>query len=460
MFSLLARLALAGLLWANMPVAEASSCMDLMNGFLKGKPAVTESNSYSSWVLAEAKKLELEEDVLKALEDKLPTLKKNPSKEDMHSYLLFVDSLRKKNQLKAIKELHEVGNPEFNSKLMKKHTKIQKIIEKGVAKEEKKITKRIASENPSMPKVELDARVSKEMEEYAKKYERLAYGCRSTKWTPERKAAAKSFKKFTIGIGLASSIGAYTYQNYDKEFDGTWVGRLGYELAVGTMISLVASKIVSNPENTPIALALKRYFLSRGTGLVDMVAYGALFGISDEEAKERLDQILKDPNRKKEIENLRQYMDDKNLYQKYKDKFIEKLTEFKESGVEVEGKDKITEPMSGKSVDWDSLSAEDLQDEEIQDLLMTAILQQMYEEQKGDLIATGNAGSDRYAFHAAYGAVMLPKDTFISLYIYNTLCMGSLNPKSAMIKAIGVFTLNRMIFDQVYYYIRRMSINQ
>lgn len=467
MISILARLAIASLLWANMPKAYASSsCFDLMGGFLKAKTQVSApaaTPSFNSWAMAEAKKFDHEETVLKALEKKLSSLKETPSKEDFKSYLLFLDSIREKNKLKSIAELNELGNPEFKSSLMKKHNKVQKIVAKEEKRETVKLTKRIETENPGIPKKELERRVSKEMSEYMDKYERLAYGCRSTKWTPERKAAAASFKKFTIGIGIASSIGAYTYQNHDREVDAKWIGRLGYELVVGTMISMVASKIVSNPENTPITLSLKKYFLSRGTGLVDMFAYGALFGISDQEAKERLETMMKDPNRKAEIEKLRQYMDDKNLYQKFKDKFVEKVKQYKESskdsGPQV-GDGKILEPMSGKTVDWDSLSAEDLEDEEIQNLLLTSITQQMYDEQKGDLIATGNAGSDRYAFHAAYGALLLPKDTFVSLYIYNTLCMGALNPKAALIKAIGLFSLNRIVFDQIYYFSRRTSINQ
>ncbi|MFT6604685.1 MAG: hypothetical protein ACJARO_002209 [Bacteriovoracaceae bacterium] len=290
----------------------------------------------------------------------------------------------------------------------------------------------------------------------------MAYGCRSTKWTPERKAAGNTFKKFTIGIGLASSIGAYTYQNYDRDIDAKWIGRLGYELTAGVLVGLVASKIVSNPENSPVALALKKYFFSRGTGLVDMFAYGSLFGISNEQAQERLDNLMKDPNRRAEIEKLRQYMDQKNLYQKFKESFIEKVKNFKQSGVGVENKGDgmITEPVSGNSINWDSMTEEDLEDDEIQNLLMTSIISQMYDEQKGDLIATGNVGSDRFAFHAAYGALLLPKDTFVSLYIYNTLCMGAMNPKAALIKAIGIFSLNRIIFDQIYYFSRRTSINQ
>ncbi|MBK26754.1 MAG: hypothetical protein CME70_22325 [Halobacteriovorax sp.] len=461
MISILARLAIASLLWANMPKAYATSCIDLMNGFLTVKTnEVSQTQSFKSWALKEASDLELSEKVLKTLDSKLSSAELKPDKEEFRSFLLFLDSLNEKNRLKLIADLDQLGSQEPTSKLIKKHKKIQKIVAKGNEKQARKLTKEIELENPGIPKSEVEARVSKEMLEYSKKYERLTYGCRSTKWTPERKAAAQSFKKFTIGIGLASSIGAYTYQNWDRDVDAKWIGRLGYELTVGTLVGLVASKIVSNPENTPVALALKKYFFSRGTGLVDMVAYGALFGISDEEAKARLEKLMNDPNRKAEIEKLRKYMDDKNLYQKFKEKFVETVKKYKENGEPLKGDGKILEPISGKSVDWDSLSSEDLEDEAIQNLLLTSIMQQMYDEQKGDLIATGNAGSDRYAFHAAYGALMLPKDTFVSLYIYNTLCMGALNPKAALIKAVALFALNRAVFDQVYYFSRRTSINQ
>lgn len=446
-----------------MPKAYASSCVELMSGFLKTPKVQTSSvSSFDSWAIKEAKTFEFKEEIQTALEKKLASLKTKPSKEEFSSYLQFLDIVRDKNRLKFIEELSEISNPDYKSAFRKKHNKIQGIISKEEVREGDKLAKKIAEENPGLSSKEVNLKVTKELDSHMKKYERLAYGCRSTKWTPERKAAGATFKKFTIGIGLASSIGAYTYQNYDRDIDAKWIGRLGYELTAGVLVGLVSSKIVSNPDNSPVALALKKYFFSRTTGLVDMFAYGSLFGISDEETKERLSTLMKDPNRRAEIEKLRQYMDQKNLYQKFKDSFIEKVKKLKESEaiVDSKGDGNITEPISGNSINWDAMTTEDLEDEEIQNLLMTSILSQMYDEQKGDLIATGNVGSDRFTFHALYGALLLPKDTFVSLYIYNTLCMGALNPRPAMIKAIGIFSLNRIIFDQIYYFSRRTSINQ
>ncbi|MBT3586606.1 MAG: hypothetical protein HN509_16980, partial [Halobacteriovoraceae bacterium] len=76
------------------------------------------------------------------------------------------------------------------------------------------------------------------------------------------------------------------------------------------------------------------------------------------------------------------------------------------------------------------------------------------------IIKTGSTGSDRWAFNASYAAVMLPRDTLVTLYIYRTLCMGAMNPKMALMKAIGVYTVNRLIGDQLYFWIRRQAINQ
>lgn len=461
MTSTLLRLAIAILLWASIPKVYAASCMDLMNSFLKTEKVTTNENAFSSWALLEARKLELDEAALKELKVKLNSLEKKPSRKEFKSYLLYLDSVRIKDKIQVIKELDQLTKPEANSRLMKKHKKIQRLIEKEKLKRTEQLTKKILTDHPGIPKEVLKTKISNEMGQHMINYERLTYGCRSTRWSPERKAAAQSFKKFTIGIGMVSSIGAYTYQNSDKEFDGMWFGRLGYELTVGVLTGLLSSRIISNPENTVVALALKKYFLSRTTGVVDMFAYGALFGVSNEDAEERLALILKDPKKREELEKLRKFMDDKNLYQEFKEKFIEKLKEFKESSeVTTKGSSEIFEPISGKSLDWNELTPEDLDDEEIQNMLLTAVSQQLYDEQKGDYIETGNAGSDRFVFHALYGAVLLPKDTFVSLYIYNTLCMGALNPKAALIKAVAVFTLNRLVFDQIYYYVRRTSINQ
>ena len=57
MINVLARLAIATLLWANMPKAYATSCIDLMGGFLTSKTTVVQSSGFRSWAMGEAKKL-------------------------------------------------------------------------------------------------------------------------------------------------------------------------------------------------------------------------------------------------------------------------------------------------------------------------------------------------------------------------------------------------------------------
>src|SRR5690606_30302255 len=101
---------------------------------------------------------------------------------------------------------------------------------------------------------------------------------------------------FTIGIGIVSSFGGMAYANRDNELED-WIGQFGYETVMGIITGNIASKIITNPRNSELSKAIKKYFLSRGTGLVDMGLFSLLFGAAQEEAAVRLDEILSDPQR-------------------------------------------------------------------------------------------------------------------------------------------------------------------
>lgn len=373
-------------------------------------------------------------------------------KAQAENWLLYVMTLAPENQLPAMQMMATISS-DSNEKLVKRFKKIEKRIEKKYESFLTQNIERLKKKNPSRPMSEIRALAETKTQLHMKSYRRLSFECRSQVMNDTRKKAASSFKRFTIGIGIASSFAGMAYANRDNEIED-WIGQFGYETVVGVITGSIASKIITNPRNSEISRALKKYFFSRATGLVDMGLFSLIFGADQDEAQARLDEVLGDKDKAAKLRELQQIFESKKLYHQVREKFVAGLSRLKEKiGLE-------QAPPIDLGVDWGALTSEDLAREDVQDVLLAAAIMDLYAEGEGSLIATGNVGADRYAFHAAYGAIMLPKDMATSMWIYNILCLGMSNPKTALIKATAVFAINRVIFDQLYYAVRRGAINQ
>lgn len=373
--------------------------------------------------------------------------------ESSENWLLYVKTLAPENQLEAMQLMSAMQTSDSAEKIVKRFQKIEKKIEKKRESHLARTLKRLQKKKPGTPVEELMQQAEAKTRVYMKSYRRLSFECRSKTMNETRKQASKTFKKFTIGIGIVSSFGGMAYANRDNELED-WIGQFGYETVMGIITGNIASKIVSNPRDSDLGKAIKKYFFSRATGLVDMALFGMLFGADESEAQARLDEVLNDPQRAERLREMQRVFEEKKMYQKVRDTFIQGLRSMKETvGFE-------TEPPFDLGVDWGNLTDEDLEREDVQDVLMAAAIAELYAEGEGEMIATGNVGADRYAFHAAYGLIMLPKDMATTMWIYNILCLGMAQPKQAIIKATAVYAINRIISDQLYYAVRRGAINQ
>ncbi|MBL6990714.1 MAG: hypothetical protein ISR65_13095 [Bacteriovoracaceae bacterium] len=287
--------------------------------------------------------------------------------------------------------------------------------------------------------------------------QKLIASCKSTEWTPERKLAAKNFTKFQLGIGFTSSTIFYTYNNWDKPKDATLFYRYAYEVAVGLIFAKVVSKIISNPKDHPLVKGFKKYIATRFMGPFETAGYAYLFATPDNKIKKRLNQLMADPKYADKIKKLIKNLEDKNFYQKSKERFIELASSLMGSTSSV--KQPIDQSKTINSIDWANLSKEDLKDKTIQDILFLAVAREMYEEQSG-WIQLGDVGMDRYAFHSAYGILSMPLTLPLNLKIYDILCLGQQNPKKALMKAVALYVISRPIIDQLYYGSRAWAVNQ
>jgi len=436
--------------------ASDKDCTKIIDAFFSKSTNVSNSSKQSAFIKQQISKLKLNEltdEAVLTLQSIFKSKNDIKDQELLEQFLHFVNSQQEKNQNKIAKNgiyLFEKDMPHKSLKKFKKHVES---IKKYSKKKLSKLIDEVKLENPKASDKKVNSIALKKHKSSMKEYSKIYYGCKAPKWTPERKNAGNTFKKFTLGIGTASSIGAYTYQNWDKEKNAQWYGKISYEVVWGLVTGFLGSKIISNPSNSNIAKAAKKYLLSRGTGLVDMGIYGYLFSADYEKAKKQAREILADPTKKEEVKKLKAFLEEENLYHQFQqalDKNYSNLSKSKifEQSENISNKltaSEIEEPIKYTENDVEALTA--------------AVMAQVYTETKGPLIETGYIGADRYVFHAGYGLLMLPKDIFVSLGIYNILCLGQQNPRKALIQALALYTINRVIFDQVYYYARRKAIN-
>jgi hypothetical protein len=447
--------------------ASSDDCFSLMRKVLKktrNQQIQSGSIEDSLTIIVKTKILKIaKESGLTELEA-LVLLEKVPNKKidlkKLRSYTNYLTTLKNKQKNRGIEELADLflfPENKRKSQIVKDFEKLQIFINKKYSNQLRIDLKKLIKKNPEESLTKLRKLAKKSSKEFRTKYEKLTYGCRANKATPEKKTASRLFKRFVMSIGVASSIGGYTYANYDRDFNSQWFGKLGYELSIGMVSNYLGARVLTNPNNTVVRMGLQRYLLARSFGVVDMGLYSTFFSGNQDAAEQRLEQLRSSDNIREEISDLSAYLKDEKTLVKYKRMLIENIKSLlRNNEIAPEENYKI----DYSSFDFTNLRAEDLDNLEVQEMIIAAILAQEYEENRGDIIATGDVGADRFSFHAAYGLVMMPKDIATNLYIYKVLCMGQINPRAALMKAVGLYTLNRVVFDQLYYFMRRTSINQ
>lgn len=346
-------------------------------------------------------------------------------------YLTYVLSLSDKEQKTALLDLAQLDGREINSAHVNKFMK-----------HEEKLTKKFAS--------------SKMTPKEQKRYQELYYGCRALRPNEVNKNAARDFKRFNLSLNLGTLGASYAFYNSDKEINGEWFGKLGYDIGITVLFSYVGGNIQTKATDNQIVKSLKSYFFGRIMGGTDVVIYDPIFNHEREKAEARLEELKKNPEYKKEIEKLLIVYKERNFYRHYKDELMKTLRHLPE-GISLGLKGKSVDE---NNVDWNNLTLADLERPEVQEVLVAASMAQVYNEGKGEWIDTGDTGLDRYAFNSVFYAAQIPKSIVQNFITYQLLCMGQDNPKLSFTKAVIFNVGANFVVNQVLYGYREKAINQ
>lgn len=346
-------------------------------------------------------------------------------------YLTYVLSLSDKEQKIALLDLAQLDGREINSKHITKFLK-----------HEEKLTKKFAS--------------TKMTPEQQKRHQELYYGCRALRPNEVNKNAARDFKRFNLSLNLGTLGASYAFYNMDKDINGEWFGKLGYDIGITLLFSYVGGNIQTKATDNQIVKSLKSYFVGRIMGGTDVLIYDPIFNHEREKAEARLEELKKNPEYKKEIERLLVIYKERNLYRHYKDELMKTLRHLPDGiSMGIRGR-----AVDENNVDWNNLTIADLDRPEVQEVLVAASMAQVYNESKGELIDTGDTGLDRYAFNSVFYAAQIPKSIVQNYITYQLLCMGQDNPKLSFTKAVIFNVGTNFIVNQVLYGYREKAINQ
>lgn len=384
-------------------------------------------------------KLDIWPEDAKVLFDSLPELPNDEREfERLTSYIIFASSFKHKKRMLAFQDSKLLFLPDQElSSFIRKFNKYQKRFSHYEHRLKHKLYKIHRQKHTAKEAAE---RSTQEAFEQRRIYEKLTYGCQARHLTPEHKIAMARFKKFYVGISLASGTIGYTINNRDKEKDPEWFAKLGFDLVTAYVYAWVGARIQSNPLDSYKLKMVKDYIFGSGMDLTIDSIYGAIFGVSEEIAQKRLEQLKNDPEFDQAVQKLLEHLEK----EEYDKKFVEVMGEH----------------MIRKEDGSRPIKPEDLDDEEIKDLILQSLAIQMYQEDQGKLLQTGNKAMDRFAFHRIHSIASTPARIGTGLLIYRTLCMGQANLPKALAQALGIYTAYSLTNSSVYFWARREAVNQ
>lgn len=275
------------------------------------------------------------------------------------------------------------------------------------------------------------------------KTEKLYNKCLSPDKNELKDLAASRFFKINMSMGLATSVIGYTQRNWEQEKDFEWFARLTYGATLSAVAGALAQKIITNNGNR-FNYLLKDYIFGRTITVGYFAGLALLFDNSKEQKikqKIKLEQLKTSPNFKEDIKKLKTYAEDESRLARAKKEIIAYLSELEiiNIGIGVH-----------QGIDFDHLKPSDLEDKDIQEIVIAAILAQEYEQQKGALAITGSKQNDFLLYDSIYSVLKIPKEILVNKIISQSLCLNSNNPTRAYTQAIGITAINQILFADYY----------
>lgn len=388
------------------------------------------------------------------------------------NYVEFLEGSKASDVRKAMKDIEHIYQYDFKPNALKPgflSSASEKFLEneyKVLRYEERRFNEileelKISEKDPHL-KDSLVKRAKAQAAGEAEVFQKLRAGCNSGKGGAKLDAAKKKFRRFKMGLSLASTPLLYYMKNKDKlDTDPFWFERLGYEMGMGIVFTWVGNKIITGTDSSFWKKYLQGQMYGAALDAPNALGYDMLFGkngyaryVKNVYSNEYVEsKVEKEFNALKNSENFEE--DVKALFL-----FLE------ERSKEFNTKNFLNKYFNlsayDSSMDPDKITREDLESEEAQEMMMELLAERMYLQNMGNwpIFQTGSTGADRWAFYRMNNISNGLKGLVLDLTIFRILCLEPAGPVGSFGLAMGIILADKLFLGDFTYTLRRDAINQ
>lgn len=253
--------------------------------------------------------------------------------------------------------------------------------------------------------------------------------------------ASKKLNNTFHAMSVGTMIVGYSYSNWDKPKDVEWFFKLGLGLGFGAAAGALQKKLIKDTGNKYYNLILD-YIYGRGSDVAFISTEKAIDKIikEDERALE-LQLKLKDIKSHSDYIQFQKVFHNESWYENFRNKLVTSLGYLDSVSIGAG---------TYNGVDFNNLTPKQLQDEDIQKVVIAALLAQEKERRKRALINTGTAELDSFIFDSMYAAFKVPKDIIVSRVTTQIICLNMHNQRRGFTQAVGLNVLNQVIFADYF----------
>lgn len=240
-------------------------------------------------------------------------------------------------------------------------------------------------------------------------------------------------------LSLATTVVGFSAANWEKPKDMQWFGRLAFGITFGEALGRIAGKLIVDNGNR-FQFLIKDYLLTRVAVAAYLTSAPLVFDM-ERSQRQKIEDMKKSKTFKEDINKLTAYANRESFYERYKKELMSYLSHMPSINMGLG---------THQGINFDKLTPADLEDEDVQKVVMAAIIAQEYENQKGPLNITGNNYSDFFVFDALYSIAKIPKDIVVGKVVGQVMCLNKENPTRGLTQAIGISTLNQIMFADFF----------
>ena len=405
---------------------------------------------------------------LSALGNALATLPEALRMEDGRNYILFLLTLRKGQRLPGIRGLREYVTDDTTNKIVKKYFKMEG---KFLRREEQLFQKfydEIITQETERGRLrqgvmlhwddqwyDIHAKAKTKARHMVDEYRVKYLKCHAKVHAGTTKKTSPHFiNNMTITRPLSSLVGMGGSNIGYRPFV-EWFSQGLLESAYKSAVTNYTSKKWTNIEESTFRRIWKKWLTERWAHIGLGFVIGGFLGTLDSmEANDHFTEIMGDQEARDEFVSI---LKEKAQSLKMADKILTEIERRPERFTDGEPEREASEDdsLAMEDINWENLTEEDLEREDVRNFVRAAVVAQVYEENSG-ILKTGSRGLDYFLFNALFGIMMSYPEFFLDTINYTKLCFDS--SKQSHLSVSRSYFIRKMLIDFFIYFPLRVKL--